>query len=56
MLDFFYKGVTPWAVADKKQIYINRVLGRIANYTYPVYCNFNKIKLNSNYASKLFYG
>lgn len=53
MLDFFYKGVTPWAVADKKQIYINRVLGRIANYTYPVYCNFNKIKLNSNYASKI---
>ena len=33
MLDFFYKGVTPWAVADKKKIYINRVLGRIANYT-----------------------
>lgn len=28
-------------------------MGRIANYTYPVYCNFNKIKLNSNYASKI---
>lgn len=53
MLDCFYKGVTPWANANRRQIFINRVLGRIANYTYPVYCNSNKIRLNKNYASKM---
>ena len=53
MLDCFYKGVTPWAKANRRQIFINRVLGRIANYTYPVYCNSNKIRLNKNYASKM---
>ena len=30
MLDLFYRGVTPWAVANQSQICINRILGRLA--------------------------
>lgn len=51
MLSFFYKGVTPWAKANRGQIYINRILGRLANYTYPVYCKLNKVQQGASYAS-----
>lgn len=53
MLDYFYKGVTPWAKANRRQIYINRVLGRLANYTYPIYCSFNRNKSFGYYASEM---
>lgn len=53
MLDFFYEGVTPLAKADRRQIFINRVLGRIANYIYPVYCRLDRIRTVRNYASKI---
>ena len=44
MLNLFYRGVTPWAVANRSQICINRILGRMANYAYPVYCKTSKIQ------------
>lgn len=53
MLSFFYKGVMPWAKANRRQIYTNRILGRIANCIYPVYCSVSKIKSSSNYASEV---
>ena len=43
MLSFFYKGVTPWAKSNKAQKTKNRILGRIVNYIYPIYCNLSKI-------------
>ena len=46
MLNLFYKGVTPWAIANKRQIITNRVLGRLANYIYPIYCKLNNIDIN----------
>lgn len=39
MLDALYKGVTPLAIASKVQRINNRVIGRLANYLYPVYCS-----------------
>ena len=44
MLNLFYRGVTPWAVASRSQICINRILGRMANYAYPVYCKTSIIQ------------
>lgn len=49
MLVFFYKFIFPWAKANKIQIYINKILGRVVNYIYPVYCTLfplNKQKIN----------
>lgn len=53
MLNFFYRGVTPWAVANRSQICINRILGRLANYTYPVYCKVSKIQSKTSSAADL---
>lgn len=53
MLDFFYKRVTPLAKANKRQICINRVLGRVANYMYQAYCNLSRIKLDHKNASEM---
>ncbi|WP_066717472.1 hypothetical protein [Clostridium sp. Marseille-P299] len=44
MLDKLYGLVTPWAISNKKQILKNRIIGRLANYTYPVYCKYNRIQ------------
>ena len=38
MLNQLYGVVTPWAKSNKFQIIKNRVIGRLANYCYPVYC------------------
>lgn len=45
MLDSLYKMVTPWSIASKQQIMVNRLLGVMANTLYPAYCrlsHFNK--------------
>lgn len=47
MLSLFYKWVTPWAKASRKQKFINRILGRIANYVYPLYCKLSKMPSSS---------
>lgn len=38
MLTRLYKLTTPWVIANSIQIYKNRVLGKIANVLYPLYC------------------
>lgn len=53
MLEKFYRGVTPWAIANRSQIFLNRILGRIANYVYPMYCRMSKIHLSDRYASEI---
>ena len=50
MLDAIYTIVTPWAVANRKQILKNRVLGRIVNYIYPIYCKLNLMQTSSSVA------
>lgn len=42
MLDAMYMIATPWATATKRQILKNRILGRIANYLYPIHCKFSE--------------
>lgn len=53
MLNLFYRGVTPWAVANRSQICINRILGRLANCAYPVYCKTSKIQPKASSAYDL---
>lgn len=53
MLEFFYRGVTPWSEANKIQICINRILGRIANYLYLIYCRINQIHSSNSFASEI---
>lgn len=53
MLNFLYKMVVPWAKSNKIQIYTNKVLGRIANYIYPIYCKLKKIKFSETLASNI---
>ena len=38
MLKLLYKLVTPWGKSNRIQILKNRVIGRIANWIYPIYC------------------
>ena len=45
MLNQIYSFCTPWAVANKRQIMKNRILGRIVNYIYPMWCKITSIKL-----------
>ena len=49
MLKQFYKIATPWAKANKIQIIKNRLLGRVINYIYPVYCKLVDNKEGQNY-------
>lgn len=44
MLDNMYKLVTPWAKASALEIMKNRILGKIANCVYPMYCQLNPIR------------
>lgn len=53
MLECLYRGVTPWAKANKYQIMLNRILGRIANYSYPLYCKHRHISHNRPLAKDL---
>ncbi|MBK5241007.1 glycosyltransferase family A protein [Clostridium sp.] len=41
MLNLLYKLVTPWGKSNRTQILKNRVLGRVANLIYPIYCILN---------------
>ena len=43
MLNLLYKPVTPWAKANQIQIFINRVLGKIANLLYPIWIRINPL-------------
>lgn len=52
MLDTMYKFVTPWATASKRHILKNRIMGRVANYIYPVYCKLFPIKTKENEADE----
>ena len=45
MLRRIYKYVTPWAISNKTEILKNRVLGKITNFIYPVYC---KTRINND--------
>ena len=47
MLDFLYKLITPWAISSTSQIFKNKLIGRLANYIYPVYCRIVPIKRNT---------
>ena len=38
MLRELYNLVSPWASSGPVQIYRNRIVGRVANYLYPLYC------------------
>ena len=53
MLNLFYKGVTPWAIANRSQIYTNRILGRLANYAYPIYCKISRNRPETSMISDL---
>ena len=53
MLNILYKVVTPWAKSNRIQLIINRTMGRIANYIYPIYCNCYQIEKNRIDAEKL---
>ncbi len=44
MLEFLYKFVTPWAIANKYEILKNRLIGVIANWIYPIYCYIVPLK------------
>lgn len=48
MLNRLYYYTTPWAKASKVQILKNRILGKIANIYYPIWC-----KNNPQYAQKI---
>lgn len=51
MLRQFYKYITPWGIATKQEIFKNRVIAKIANAIYPLYCNKKIIltdKVNEN--------
>ncbi len=50
MLNTLYELVTPWALANRNQVLKNRILGKIANYIYPVYCNVTSFKSNNKEA------
>lgn len=41
MLKIFYRIVTPWAVSNKLQKFVNRVMGKMANAIYPFFCKFD---------------
>lgn len=43
MLTQLYRWVTPWANASRRQIFVNRCLGRLANYVYPQYCRLKRM-------------
>lgn len=43
MLDILYNFVTPWAKANKLQILVNRLLGKVANVIYPIWCKSKPI-------------
>lgn len=38
MLNILYRFTTPWAKANRTQLYINRFMGVIANVVFPVWC------------------
>lgn len=44
MLQQLYALTTPWALSDKIQIAKNRIVGRLANYIYPIYCSVIPIR------------
>lgn len=52
MLSQIYKYVTPWAQSTKGEILKNRILGRLANYLYPIYCVTHPVKKNNKKNSK----
>ena len=43
MLDKMYAMVTPWAIAGKSQMLKNRIIGKVTNYIYPIYCKLQTI-------------
>lgn len=47
MLREIYTMVTPWAKANKMQILKNRIIGRVTNCIYPVYCKINEISIKN---------
>lgn len=38
MLKALYMLCKPWGSATKSEILVNRIIGRVANYLYPIYC------------------
>ncbi len=42
MLGLLYKFTTPWAKANRIEIFCNRVLGKAANCLYPIWCSIKK--------------
>lgn len=50
MLKQLYNIVTPWAKSNRLQIIKNRIVGQLANYTYPLYCMIAKTKTNRTLA------
>ena len=52
MLEQLYKLITPWVLSNRFQITKNRIIGRLANYIYPIYCFLipirNKYKSNND--------
>lgn len=54
MLDLMYKFVTPWAIANKRQILKNRILGKVANIIYPLFCKINPIRMNTKEKNREF--
>lgn len=54
MLDLMYKFVTPWAIANKGQILKNRIIGKLANVIYPLFCSVAPIRLNTGVKNREF--
>ncbi len=46
MLDKLYSITTPWAISNKRELIKNRIIGRMANYIYPIYCKTFSINKN----------
>ena len=38
MLNILYKFTTPWAKANKFEILVNRIMGKVANIVFPFWC------------------
>lgn len=51
MLELMYSFVTPWAISTKSQLLKNRIIGRIANYVYPLYCRSWPVKVEKKHTS-----
>ncbi|MDD3410993.1 MAG: glycosyltransferase family A protein [Eubacteriales bacterium] len=44
MLKQLYRLTTPWGIASKRQLFKNRLLGRLTNYLYPAHCALRPLK------------